>query len=189
VLIRQVTRIVLAAAIASVSLSPASSRVWKTTPQGLARDYAGIVDTRTGETVSIMWFVPQMVQANAAALKAMTEKYVVLVVTHSKVDKLTGLNSYEDFSALEPKDQTGKALTPVVKENLPPTSAALLAGFEASFRQSSKGAKIFVFDRGDVDSCKQGQLSVSVAGENYTWETPFPGCSSGDGRERSADRT
>ncbi len=69
----------------------------------------------------------------------------------------------------------------------------MLAGLEAVLRQSlgayGKGLKVFVFDKGDVDSCQKGQLSVQLAGENYTWETPFPGCSSAVGHDKSADRT
>jgi len=36
--------------------------------------------------------------------------------------------------------------------------------------------KMFVFESGAIDSCKKGQLAVPLAGETYTWDTPFPGC-------------
>jgi hypothetical protein len=194
VFLKHPARIVLATAIiSSISFSPASSRQWKTTPEQLARDYAGITDSRGGETVMLTWFVPQMMLPNAAAAIAMTQKYVVLMVAHSRMDKATGINSYEDISALEPKDQNGKALAPVARTDLPPASVAMLARLEAVLRQSlgayGKGLKVFVFDKGDVDSCQKGQLSVQFAGENYTWETPFPGCSSAVGHDKSADRT
>jgi hypothetical protein len=126
-----------------------------------------------------------MMQPGATGLIAMTQKYVILMVSHSRVDKATGTNAFEDISALEPKDQSGKPLTRIARNELPPPAAAFLAGLEAY----GKGIKMFVFDRGEVDSCRKGELSVSLAGENYTWETPFPGCSSAIGRERSADRT
>jgi hypothetical protein len=189
VFLKYPARIVLVAAIISlITFSPASSRQWKTTPQILAR-----TDSRRGETVMITWPVPQMMQPNATPAIAMTQKYVVLMVAHSRFDKVTGINSYEDISALEPKDQNGNALAPVARTDLPPASVAMLAGLEAVLRQSlgpfGKGLKVFVFDKRDVDSCKKGQLSVEVAGENYIWETPFPGYSQAVGRDKSADRT
>ena len=74
----------------------------------------------------------------------------------------------------------GKALTPVARNDLPPTNTAMLAALEAMFRQSigamGKGMKMFVFEGGNIDSCKKGQLSVPLASETYTWDTPFPGC-------------
>jgi hypothetical protein len=183
---------VAAATISIICLSPASSRPWKTTPQLLARDYAGITDNRGSETVMVSWLVPQMMQPTATAAITMTQKYVVLMVAHSKMDKATGINSYEDIAGLEPKDQSGKSLAPVARNDLPPASVAMLDGLEPVLRQSlgayGKGLKVFVFDKGDVDSCQKGQLSVEVAGENYTWETPFPGCYA-VGHDKSADRT
>src|SRR5215472_8664999 len=122
--------------ISSVGISPASSRQWKATPKLLARDYAGIADSRGGETVMLTWFVPQMLQPTATAAIAMTQKYVVLMVAHSRMEKATGTYSYEDIAALEPKDQNGKVLAPVARNDLPPASIAMLAGLEAVLRQS-----------------------------------------------------
>jgi hypothetical protein len=182
------------AIILFVCLSPASSRQWKITPELLARDYAAITDTRLGETVMLSWFVPEALQPSATAVRAVMQKYVILTVVHSKMDRATGINSFEDIGALEPKDQSGKSLVPVAREDLPPASVAILAGGEAVFRQSlgafGKGLKVFVFEKGDVDSCKKGQLSVAVAGETYSWETPFPGCSKTISNQQSAaDKT
>jgi hypothetical protein len=133
-----------------------------------------------------------MWKPNATALIAMTQKYEVLMAADRKMDKATGLPLFEEINQLEPKDQSGKTLRPVARDDLPPASAGALAGLEAFWRQSSalnKGIKMFVFEKGDVDACKKGQLSVALAGETYTWETPFPGCSSTVGNDKSADRT
>ncbi|MBV9561681.1 MAG: hypothetical protein JOY90_14715 [Bradyrhizobium sp.] len=163
---------------------PASSRQWKPTPDALARDYATITDARAnGELVVLMWIVPRMVQptaTGAAAATAMAQKYVMLVVVRGRLDKATGSMSFDDIDSLDAKDQSGKALTAVSRNDLPPNSTAMVAALEAVFRQSmgamGKGMKMFIFEGANIDSCKKGQLSVPFGSETYTWDTPFPGC-------------
>ena len=185
-LIKRITYVGMLAALFSIGcFSTASSRIWKATPQAVARDYAFINDTRpSGEAIFLGWFVPGMAQPNApnaAIVIANLQKYVVLVVVHAHLDKMTGSLSFEDVPALDARDQTGKPLTLVVRDALPPTTAAMAVGIETSLRQSlgamGKGMKLFVFDAGDVNSCKRGSLSVPLAGDTYTWDTPIPGCS------------
>jgi hypothetical protein len=36
--------------------------------------------------------------------------------------------------------------------------------------------KLFVFDGAGIDSCSKGRLSIPLADETYTWDTPFPSC-------------
>jgi hypothetical protein len=163
---------------------PALSRQWKATPEALARDYAAIDDQRSGgELILAMWFVPQMVPANspgADIAKAMLEKYVVLMVVHGRLQSATGTISFEHVDTLPAMNQSGKPLASVSRDNLPPTNAGMLSALESVLRQTlgpmGNGMKVFVFDAGDVGSCKRGQLSVSFVNETYTWDTPFPGC-------------
>lgn len=185
-LIKRITYVGMLAALLSIGcFSTASSRIWKATPQALARDYALINDTRPdGEAVFLGWFVPGMIQPNtpgAAITIANLQTYVVLVVVHGHLNKTTGSLSFEDVPALEARDQTGKPLTLVVRDTLPPTTAGIVVSIDTMFRQSlgalGKGMKLFVFDAGDVNSCKRGSLSVPLAGDTYTWDTPIPGCS------------
>jgi hypothetical protein len=123
---------VAAAAIILFALgaSPALSRQWKATPEALARDYAGINDQRPGgELVVALWFVPQMVPDNsrgADVAKAMLQNYVVVVVAHGRLQSVTGTMSFENVDALPAMDQSGKQLTPVARDNLPPTNAGML---------------------------------------------------------------
>ncbi len=151
-MLRHVAFVVAAAVLLALQgLCPASARQWRATPDAVARDYATITDTRpNGELIMLMWIVPRMVLPN------------------SPIDNL------------EVRDQGGKALTPVAKADLPPTNTAMLAALEAMFRQSigamGKGMKMFVFESGSIDACRKGQLSVPLASETYTWDTPFPGC-------------
>ena len=182
---RHVASVVVAAMLLlSPGLEPASSRQWRATPDAIARDYATITDTRSnGELIMLMWIVPRMVlpsSPGATAATAMVQKYVLMVAVHGRLDKNTGIISFDDIDNLEVKDQSGKSLSPIVKTELPPTNTAMLAALEAMFRQSigamGKGMKMFVFDGTNIDACKKGQLSVPLANETYTWDTPFPGC-------------
>ena len=174
----------ITAALSIVAVSTTSSRMWKATPDAIARDYALINDTRGGgEVVVLMWFVPAMVRSDmsgAANLVATLEKYVVIMVVHGRLDKASGTLSFEDIGSLEARDQAGKALNLLARSDMPPAPSAMLTAVETMFRQSlgamGKGARMFVFDAGDVDSCKKGGMSIPYAGETYTWDTPFPGC-------------
>ena len=174
----------LAATISTAGLSAASARSWKATPNAIARDYATINDTRPGgELILLMWFVPPMVQPNAtgsAGLMAMLQKYIVMMVVHGHLDKASGTVSFDDINTLEARDQADKPLTLLARNDLPPTTTGALSAVEAVFRQSlgatGNGMKMFVFEAGAVDACKPGRLSVPLAGETYTWDTPIPGC-------------
>jgi hypothetical protein len=103
--------------------------MWKATPEATARDYVTINDTRPdGELVLLMWFVPGMVQPNspgAAIVIANLQKFVVLVAVHGQLDKTSGSVSFEDVPNLEARDQTGKPLTLLVRDTLPPTTTAI----------------------------------------------------------------
>ncbi len=184
-LLRHVAFVVAAATLLGTpGLCPVSARQWRATPDAIARDYATITDTRpNGELIMLMWIVPRMVLPNspgATAAVAMVQKYVLVVAVHGHLDKTTGIMTFEEVDNLDVRDQGGKALTPVARGDLPPTNTAMLAALEAMFRQSigamGKGMKMFVFDGANIDSCKKGQLSVPLASETYTWDTPFPGC-------------
>jgi hypothetical protein len=174
----------ITAALSVVAVSTASSRNWKATPDAIARDYATINDARPGgELVLLMWFVPGMVRSDmsgAASLAATLQKYVVVMVVHGRLDKTSGTFSFDDIDTLEARNQTGKPLKLLARSDMPPAPTAVLTALEAMFRQSlgamGKGAKMFVFDAADVDSCKKGVMSIPFAGETYTWDTPFPGC-------------
>lgn len=174
----------ISAMLTIAGLTAASSRSWKATPNAMARDYATINDTRpNGELVLLMWFVPPMVQPSATGatvLVATLQKYVVMMAVHGHLDKTTGTISFDDINTLEARDQADKPLTLVARSDLPPATTGMLAGVEALFRQSfgamGNGMKMFVFEAGGVDACKKGRLSISLAGETYTWDTPIPGC-------------
>jgi hypothetical protein len=185
IIIRRMIESTLVILLVYAASAPALSRSWKPSPTALARDYVTINDTRPGsEIVMLMWFVPELVppdSPNAATVKALLDKYVILMVVHAKLDKVTAKFSFEDVSTLQAEDRTGKPLTLMARNELPPAATGAVAIMEALFRQSlgtfGQGMKVFVFEAAGVTSCKAGGLSVRFAGETYTWQTPIPGCS------------
>jgi hypothetical protein len=124
------------------------------------------------ELVVALWFVPQMVpnSRGAEVAKAMLQNYVVVVGAHGRLQSATGTMSFENVDALPAMDQSGKSLTPVARDSLPPTNAGMLTALESSSQQTlgamGNGMKMFVFDAGDVGSCKRGQLFSSIRRRN-----------------------
>jgi hypothetical protein len=185
IIIRRTIEAALVILLLYAASLPALSRNWKPGPNALARDYVTINDTRPGsEIVMLMWFVPELIppeSPNAATVKALLDKYVILMVVHAKLDKVTAKFSFEDVSTLQAEDRTRKPLTLITRNELPPTATGAVAIMEAMFRQSlgtfGQGMKVFVFDAAGVTSCKPGGLTVPFADETYTWQTPIPGCS------------
>jgi len=166
-------------------LGTASARMWKASPHTLATDYLIINDPRAGgkDIVLLMWLASPMVDpatTNASGVKSILEKTIVILATHGQIDA-TGKMSFVDVS-LEAKDKTqpDKPLAAVSKDDLPPVSIAGLTAMQAFFRQSlgamGQGLKMFLFNPGTVSACKKGGLAAAMEGENYTWETPVPGC-------------
>jgi hypothetical protein len=185
VLIRHIAPMLAAAVtLSSLEAAPATARQWKATPEAIAQDYATINDTRPGgDLLLLMWFVPQLIPPNSPGAEAATtilRKYVVVMAVHGRLDRPTGKFSFDDINAPKASDQNGRALTPIAKDGLPPVAVGLVTTMEALFRQSAgplgNGMKLFVFDGAGIDSCSKGRLSIPLADETYTWDTPFPSC-------------
>jgi hypothetical protein len=180
---QRVNVLLLGVIFSSVVFSSVLSRPWKPTPVQLAGDYAAITHTKSNtDFVNIRWWAEPTVMPGTP-LASLLQKYIVISVVHFHINLPGGAMSTEDVDTLEARDSSNSnmVLTPVPRNALPPTAIATLTGFEASFRQSlgrlGEGTKFFIFDAGTVRACEKGGISVPLAGETYTWETPFPGCS------------
>jgi hypothetical protein len=172
--------LLLGVMFSSVVFSSALSRPWKPTPVQLASDYAAINHSKSAtDFVNIRWWAEPTVMPDTP-LAGLLRKYIVISVVHFHVNLPGGTMSTEDVDILEARDSSDMPLTSVPRNALPPAAIATLSGFEASFRQSlgrlGEGTKFFIFDAGTVRACEKGGISVPLAGETYTWETPFPGC-------------
>jgi hypothetical protein len=159
--------------------SPAGARSWKTTPQGLAQDYAQIVDGRgQGEIVVLFWIVPQIV-AESPAAQAFLDKYIVIGVVHARPGP-AGSMLFDAIDALQAKDASGKPLTLLEGGKLPSDASTFVTAMGGTMKQSlgamGQGMRIFVYDNGGVHACAKGGISIPYAGEVYTYDTPIPGC-------------
>jgi hypothetical protein len=110
------------------------------------------------------------------------DKYIVIGVARERLS-IGSSPSFDEIDTLEAKDNHGKPLQLLGKNDMPPAVIGALATMEAVLARSlgpmGKGTHWFVFDGGTVHACGKGGMSISFAGEIYTYETPVPGCSSG----------
>jgi hypothetical protein len=178
---QQLNVLVVGLMVLGLSLSSASSRPWRSTPIQMANDYATITDQRSNtETVVIRWSAPPTFMPGDRGVP-IYEKYVVVVLVHFHVALPGGVVSFDNVDTLEARDGSDKPLALVPTNALQPGAVGAIAGLEALLRQSfgrlGEGMKIFTFDAGAVRACDEGRLSIPYAGETYTWNTPFPGCS------------
>ena len=92
-----------------------------------------------------------------------------------------GAISLDDIDTLEAQNDDDKPLTLVPRTELLPSEVGMLSAIEAALRQSTgrigNGTRLFIFNADGVRACEKGRLSVPYAGETYTWDTSFPGCS------------
>ena len=128
--------------------------------------------------------------------QTLLDKYVVLGITHASLAA--------DGANVEPKiddapvatDTTGKPLKRLAEANMPPDIAKFVAYKTEQVRHGvlpenlvsadpkerqvmqayMSGFRFFAFENDGVHACTKGRLVVNYAGENYTFDTPFPGC-------------
>jgi hypothetical protein len=177
--------LVLGVMALGITFTSASSRPWKATPSQIAGEYAQINHAKSSaDFVNLRWWASPTVMSGTP-LAAILEKYIVVSVVHFHINQPGGTMSFDDIDTLEVRDGGNEPLTLVPRDKLSPVAIGVLAGFEAAFRQSlgrlGDGMKFFTFDAGAVRACEKGAISIPLAGETYTWETPFPGCSPASG--------
>jgi hypothetical protein len=171
-----ICRAALLAVATTVLAAPAGARPWKPTPQALAQDYLQIQQVKANsELVLLMWIAPPMIAQ--PQFSAILDKYVVIGVAHGRPG--VGGLLFDDIPTLEVKDDGGNALKPVADKDLPADAAQSIQILTGSIKQATgmvgQGVHFFVFE-GNVHACEKGRLVVPYDGEEYTFDTPVPGC-------------
>jgi hypothetical protein len=113
--------------------SSASSRPWKPTPTQVAGDYASITHIRgNGDFVNIGWWASPTARPGTQLVEIL-EKYVLISVGHARrnLNQPASGISFDDIKTLEVLDESGRALTPVPRDALPPATIGILTNFEA----------------------------------------------------------
>ncbi len=165
----------VAVAIAMLA-APAGARPWKPTPQALAQDYLQIQQVKANsELVLLMWIAPPMIAQ--PQFSAILDKYVVIGVAHGRPG--VGGLLFDEIPTLEVKNGEGTALKFVTDKDLPDDAAQSIQILTGSIKQATgmvgQGVHFFVFE-GNVHACEKGRLVVPYDGEEYTFDTPVPGC-------------
>jgi len=156
--------------------APASARLWQPTPQQQTADYLNITHNKAGETIAISWTASPLV--SAPTMKPVLDKYVVLSIAHIHRTP-DGTTLWDDVQGVQVRDGAGQALKEVPSDQVSPVLVGVIASAEAITRQASQGkSKVYwsVWEAGAVNACQRGKLVVSYNGENYSFDTPIPGC-------------
>jgi hypothetical protein len=155
------------------------SRPWQPTPTAMAMDYSQVTDNRGGKELVFVWWLnsPSFSTLPPSAIELL-DKYVVIGAVHAHVS--TGaLFSFDDIPSLDAKSGSA-SLKSLSGDAIPPTVAGLLTTLEASLGQAlgptGKGIHWFVYDAGPLKACDKGDLTVPLADQTYSWDTPIPGC-------------
>jgi len=156
---------------------PASARLWKPTPQQQIADYLGITHNKpAGDTIVISWWASPLV--TAPTMKPILDKYLVLSIAHTRRGP-DGVTSWDNVQGVKVSDGAGNGLKEMSPDLIPPTLVGMIATQEATVRQTTQGrGKVYwsVWEAGAVNACQRGKLVVNYDGEDYSYDTPVPGC-------------
>jgi hypothetical protein len=168
----------LAFVLSAVSIS-SFARPWKPTPSAMAMDYSQINDNRGGKELILIWWLnsPSLATLPPSGREVL-DKYIVIGAVHGHISPEVVM-TFDEIPPLEAKSGSTN-LTSLSGDAIPPSVAGMLTTLETSLGQAmgqaGKGMRWFVFDAGSLHACDKGSLSVALADETYTWETPIPGC-------------
>jgi hypothetical protein len=164
------------------AISSAESRPWSKDPTSLAQNYLMINDNRSDNEVVLVYWLASALVPKTAETKAAVElldKYVVLGVVRGRIAN-DGTIAFDEQAAVDVSDGAGQALNALREDTMPPSVAAALAAVKGVFTRAlgamGKGVHWFAFDAGAVQCCAKGGMTVTFAGEKYTYDTPIPGC-------------
>src|ERR1051326_521360 len=103
-----------------LAAAPAAARNWATDPAAQAQDYSIINDARPNhEIVVLMWLSPPMMRSAPPSAQAVFDQYLILGAVHGTFNP-AGPANFDPQPTLEPTDDSGKALKPLMGDDVPP---------------------------------------------------------------------
>lgn len=175
--------LLVAGAMLAFGGTVANARQWEPAPQMAALDYSQISHIKpNGQVVLLWWIVPEIFMANPnnQALLNVLSHYVILGVVQGRPGANGGL-AFDPVPALQIADQASHSYSPLPDNMLPADVSQALATVENLARQTpvaplAQGMHWFVYQADTIHSCAPGRMSIALAGETYTYDTPIPGC-------------
>ena len=159
------------------------ARQWSPDAHASALDYSQIFHVKpSGDIVLLWWVVPEIFTPNAnnQSLLNVLSRYIVIGAAEGRPGP-NGALAFENVPAPPIKDQNGRAFSPLADTMLPADVSQAIGTLQGLARQSqlgpiAQGMRWFVYQSDTIRSCASGRLSVPLAGETYTYDTPIPGC-------------
>ena len=162
----------------ALAAAPASARLWKPTPLQQAQDYVAISHNKGSDgRVLLNWMASTT--TTTPTMKDVLDKYVVINLIHTTASVGGAPPEWIEPEGIQVTDGSGTPLKEVSGGDIPPSLVGLIAASQAGLAQVTQGkGKIhwMVFQAGAINACTNGRLSVTYAGETYTFDTPLPGC-------------
>jgi len=175
----------LLASVAVIALlgGVADARQWEPAPQMAALDYSQISHIKpNGQVAFLWWIVPEIFMSNPnnQSLLNVLSHYVVLGVVQGRPNPNGGL-AFDPVPTLQITDQASHSYSPLPENMLPADVNQALTAVQNLSRQTpvaplTQGMHWFVYQADTIHSCTAGRMSVALAGETYSFETPIPGC-------------
>ncbi len=128
-----------------------------------------------------MWIAPEYLapEQGSESVRNLLGTYTVVVIAHVQILP-TGEWKYFDPTNASIRHGNDAARQPLDRDTLPPVLIGFLTAFEKSLSQGlgklGANMRLQVFDGAGIESCSNGVLWVDYTGENYSFETPIPGC-------------
>jgi hypothetical protein len=164
---------------AAAFVSPADARDWKPTVKGNALNYSQILDERGGGEIVFVWWLVPLIAEGSPKVQRLLDEYALIALVHAHFSA-DGTPSFDSVDELQALDAAGNPLVLLHESDMPPSVAGAITTMKSTFRQTlgamGKGTHWFAFKHGAVRACSKGRLTVQFAGENYTYDTPIPGC-------------
>jgi len=180
---KRVPQVLALLAFSAVALvPPAVARQWKPDARGAALDYTQVLHSKgAGQVVVVWWVVPETFAGapNAQPIQDVLSRYVVLGIVDARPTPNVQMN-FATVADLKVSDATGRTLSPLAGNVIPPEAAQATTNLQGMARQNlgpiGQGMRFFVYEGSTIHSCQPGKMSVPYGGETYVYDTPIPGC-------------